>query len=154
MNLGLGYITNATNCLYKDYTELFRIENVDLKENTSIENPVFRLNMQGNISKVSDITRLNYLHWFQSGRYYFIDDIKFLRGKAVEISCRVDVLYSFREDIKESKQFTERCGNKHTNLIPDEHYNVLNNTNIKCTKLADTVFPEGTRHWVLQTATS
>lgn len=153
MELGLGRVSSPTNKLVKDYQEIIRVKDVVLKEDSSTRNPTFILELE-EIEKVSDISNINYLHWFQTGRYYFVTDIRFLKGKLIEIDCRCDVLMTFRTDILESVQYTARSGNKYSTLLADDYYTVLNNYNINYSKIADTPIPEGNYHWVLTTATS
>lgn len=62
---------------------------VKLKDNVSINQPIFILNMVN--------TDYNYAYW--NGLYYFIDDIVILSNTLEEIHCSVDVLASFRSDI-------------------------------------------------------
>lgn len=153
MEIGLGHISSPPNKIVKDYREEIRVSNVVLKIDTSVRNPVFILDLD-EIEKVSDISNINYLHWFQTGRYYYVTDIRFLRGRLVELACRCDVLYTFRDDILNSTQFCVRSGNKFTSLLPDENYQILNEYNTISHHIADCTLPTGSRHWVLQTATS
>lgn len=71
----------------------------NLKEDTSIINPVIL------IQKTTPIPNglYNYMYIGAFGRYYFIDDIKSIHNSMWEISAKVDVLYTYREDILNSK---------------------------------------------------
>lgn len=119
MDISIGYVKNTPKVVNKTYTEVKRISNVKLKEETSVLNPTFIL-LLSDIDKVSDISNINYLHWFQSGRYYFVEDIVF-NGTLISISCKCDVLKSFSKDITASKNIVERCQevSKRSNLIAD-----------------------------------
>lgn len=155
MELGLGYITNNKNALNKDYHEKIRVTGVVLKENTSTTNPTFIVNLDSyDVEKISDMGTINYLHWFQTGRYYFVEDINYLRGSLVELTCHVDVLYTFKDDILDSSLYCVRSGNRYSPLIPDDNYTILNNYNCKASKICDTPYPEGSKNWLLVTATS
>lgn len=66
-----------------------------LKGDASITSPVFIL--QSNTNYLSNV---NYLYWPETGRYYYIDDIELITGGRMVFYCSVDVLESFRTQIK------------------------------------------------------
>lgn len=72
---------------------------------------------------VSDFVKYNYCYIPDLKRYYYIDNIS-TEGGLVKISCRTDVLMSFKSDIKKSKQYVIRSQSKNPspyledNLLP------------------------------------
>lgn len=58
-------------------------------------------------SNISDIVKFNYCHIPDLKRYYYIENIS-TQGGLIKIECRVDVLMSFKSDIKASKQYIIR----------------------------------------------
>ena len=77
----------------RDYT-------VYMKENTSIENPVFILGSGINAD-------INYCQW--SGNYYFIDDIELLSKDQVALHCSLDVLATHKTAIGGYTCHIARC---------------------------------------------
>ena len=87
----------------RDYT-------VYMKENTSIENPVFILGT-GIDSGIS------YCQAF--GNYYFIDDIVMLTADQCELHCSIDVLATHKTAIGNYTGFVERAAASHNAYIID-----------------------------------
>lgn len=69
----------------------------ELRQSTSIKTPVIMIE-----SDVS-IIGFNYCYITEFSRYYFITDIKSVRNGLWEVSMRVDVLMSFKDDILASE---------------------------------------------------
>ena len=84
-------------------------KNVVLKEETSIDHPVFILN-----EPVSDYT---YIQAF--GKYYFVTDVVNLDGHRCEISAALDVLASYRDDIFSYPAFVERAASAYDVFVND-----------------------------------
>lgn len=66
-----------------------------LKEDTTLENPIFILNT----SSIAEFALYNYIHVSDFGRYYFIDSRTYKTGSQIEIVCSVDALASFKTEI-------------------------------------------------------
>ena len=64
-----------------------------LREATSITNPTFLI-------ENPNILGVNYLYCTEFDRYYFVGDIVSVRNNLWEIACHVDVLSSFKEDLR------------------------------------------------------
>ena len=86
--------------------------NVYLKENTSLDNPVFIMDNIGNA-----LTTYNYCMAFN--RYYFIDDIISVSNDHVELHCSTDYLATYRSQIFSYSTFVERSASNYDTLIPD-----------------------------------
>lgn len=85
---------------YRPQSDIFEIRQVRLKEETSIMNPVFTL---------SDYDpQYNYLYVPSWGRYYFISDVKLNITGVWELSCKFDVLASYKNSIGALTTFVER----------------------------------------------
>lgn len=74
-----------------------------LKESTSIINPTFVLE-----ASLSDLVRANYVTVPQFGRSYFVKDIVSITTDLLEVNCHVDVLSSFKDDIRANRGITHR----------------------------------------------
>lgn len=82
--------------------KLGEVSGVLLKDDTALFEPTF-------ILKKSEISYdANYCYCPNTGRYYFINNKRSLIGRRLEISTRVDVLYTFHEDIEASPSWLER----------------------------------------------
>lgn len=81
-----------------------------LKEATSILNPTFILSFNPQ--------NYNYVTVNTWGRYYFIDDIRYL-GAVWEIDCSCDELATFKSDISNYTCFIERSASSYDSLVND-----------------------------------
>ena len=93
------------------------VEDVVLLDNAvNVVNPHFR---------VSGISwgLINYCYVPEFGRYYYITNVEMLHGNMSNITCNVDVLMSFKNDILNTSGIVERSAIAPNVLIPDS-YNV------------------------------
>ena len=72
-----------------------------LKQATSVINPVITI-------EIENPTKYNYCHIPQFHRYYFINDMVNVRNNLWEIHMNVDVLESFKTQIKANKAIVEK----------------------------------------------
>lgn len=75
-----------------------------LKGECSVTNPLLMLQKGSH----GFFAGYNYLYIPELGRYYFIDNIAFLPGNYIDISTHVDVLMSFKTQIRGINAFIER----------------------------------------------
>ena len=92
MIIGLCNSYSEKNVIEKNISQPTELPGT-LKGNTSITDPVFMIEMETPIY-------YNYCHIPTFGRYYFINQIVNIRNNVWEIHCHVDVLMSFKNDIK------------------------------------------------------
>lgn len=105
MNITLYNNSSHRRRVIKNLTLLHRYSNVHIKENTSILKPHFILTGIGSL-------QFNYLYCDYFNRYYFVDDVIYLKGGLYEIVCDVDPLYSHRSKIYNHKAYVTRCEHK------------------------------------------
>lgn len=101
---------------------------VALKDDTSIESPVFRLD------KGNNAAYMNYNYCQFNGAYYYIDDVVLTNRNIYEYHCRKDVLATERAHIMASEQYISRSTSDYDPNIIDAAYpsnGVTVNTNIK-----------------------
>lgn len=92
MNITL-YINNSEkNKIGKNLTNDFSLSGT-LRDTTNIINPVILI-------ELNEIGNYNYCYIDEFNRYYFITDITVIRTGLFAISLMVDVLESFKSDIK------------------------------------------------------
>ena len=85
--------SSENNVIGKSLAQIKSVE-ANLKNDVSIINPTFILYYTDNI------LQSNYCFIPKFNRYYFIDEIIPITGDRCIVKCRVDVLESFKEDIK------------------------------------------------------
>lgn len=94
MNLTLYYNSSERKVIGKSLQSVGTVTGI-LKGDASIMNPVFILESNNNY-----LSGVNYLYWQEGGRYYYIDDIQMLTGGRMAFYCSVDVLQTFKNEIK------------------------------------------------------
>ena len=90
-----------------------------LKENTNVINPSFIIDGR-NSALDSAISSINYLYCPSFGRYYFVNNIRLLKGGLIELECEVDVLNSNKDAIKKLNGIVNRSEKFITSYIVDE----------------------------------
>ena len=76
-----------------------------LKQATSVINPIITI-------EIENPSQFNYCHIPQFPRYYFINDMINVRNNLWEIHMKVDVLESFKTQIKANKAIVEKSEQK------------------------------------------
>lgn len=94
MNITLCVNNSEKNKLGKSLSNL-NVFSGSLKDETSVINPVVMMELE-------NPTGFNYAYIPEFGRYYFIDDMVSVRTGLWKISMKVDVLESFKNDIRET----------------------------------------------------
>ena len=111
---------NSTAQANKERTDFFSeifTTNVLLKENCSILNPVFIIDMNVNRKAksavtVENINNINYCRCISFARYYWVTDITWATDRIVYISCSVDALASHWTQYKEYIPYLKYTSNK------------------------------------------
>lgn len=91
MTITIGRTSDDRRKLHKSFTG--SDITAQLKQPCDVLNPVFI------ISYSSDYITCNYVHVSDFGRYYFINNINLLPGNRAELSCSVDVLMTYADQI-------------------------------------------------------
>lgn len=98
-------------------TELGTVSNVILKDETNLMEPTF-------ILKTNPIVyNANYLFCEFTSRYYYINSIDAMSGGRIAIHCKIDVLYTYRNEILNSTCWVERSDM----TTDDADYKMLHN---------------------------
>lgn len=119
-----------------DLNKMLENENIitgTLKDNCDILNPTITFKYDNNL------LLYNYAYIEAFNRYYFIDSFNII-GKTVEITFHVDVLYTYKNDIKNSYATITRS-NRGNKYIPDNR--IVKSSNVIQTfrKLGGGVIP-------------
>lgn len=81
------------------------VGNVFLKDGTSIMNPTLVLRRNSHINR-----QINYVQLLN--HYYYVTDIRFVDGSNVEISCEVDPLATWKENLLGCECYVERTNDE------------------------------------------
>ena len=110
----------------KTLVQLSEIEG-SLRSPTSIITPVFTV--QGQLD-MPNLATLNYIYVPDFKRYYFVTDVRGIRTGLWEISARVDVLTSFKDQIRAQKAIIRRQENAWNLYLNDGSFRVYQNPTI------------------------
>lgn len=83
-------------------TRISERDNVVLKSDTNLMTPTFILKTS------ADIYKANYVYCSFTGRYYYIISIDALSGGRIAVNCKIDVLHTYRAEIKSSSAWVTR----------------------------------------------
>ena len=114
MTITIGRISDDRRKLHKSFTGADIT--AQLKQPCDVLNPVFIISYSNNY-----IT-CNYVHVSDFGRYYFINNINLLPGNRAELSCSVDVLMSYSNQIGGLTVNVSRQENIVEPYLPDTSY--------------------------------
>ena len=140
MNITLYNFNKRTNSLKRPGTQGV-IKTVTLKQEVSLFHPIFILKEY--------VESYNYIKW--GSRYYYINDIRYIRTNYIELSCDIDVLASYRTQILNSSQFVLYSTSTFNKWIVDSRLSLSALKNISSSTA--TIFTEST-HYILEYVTS
>lgn len=122
MAITVSFFSNTSDnrCLTKNLT-LINSCICDVYEPCDRLNPVLVLD-GGTINgtDINGIISCNYCAIPEFGRWYFIENIVSERGKKVIIYCHVDVLETYREQIKECECIAARSSSNYNTYLEDQ----------------------------------
>lgn len=84
------------------------------------------------------VDSVNYVYLEEFKRWYFVTNIKTVRSSLYELNLSVDVLYTYRESIKNLEVVTARQENSYNTYLNDNEFTVYNNTFVQ-----QKTFPSG-----------
>ena len=125
MNINFYKTTNENNVVYKTLTGEIAFENCVLREKSSVITPTIFVNTN------TDICAYNYCYIPEFKRYYYITDIVSVNNNYWQISLKVDVLMSYKEELSKIKGIMLRSEKKFNTYINDEKFKVLNYNRIQ-----------------------
>lgn len=118
MNIVLHKNTSPTNKVDKSIDTGITLEGT-LRENTSIVDPEFLVELDFD---TADVAELNYLYSEDFGRYYYITNIVHVTDQLWDLQCHVDVLMSFKTEIREQTAVVSRQEMKYNTMLDDGWY--------------------------------
>lgn len=142
-NIVLQTCTSDKTKLDKDVTDIATLTGT-LKSGTSIINPTILFD-----GDLSGYVACNYMTISSFGRSYFVTNIRSVRANLFEITAHVDVLSSFKTQIRQNDAIIKRQENLWNLYLNDGSFRVYQNPNVICKE-----FPSGfnTQEFVLAVA--
>lgn len=120
-SISLMITTSPKEKLDKDMSTIQTVSGT-LKEETSIIDPVIKI--QGDISS---FTRCNYMYIPEFNRYYFVNDLRSIANNMFEVSGHVDVLSTYKEQIRTNRAIVRRQENNWNLYLNDGSFKVYQN---------------------------
>lgn len=125
MNIKLYKNLSEVNKLEKTIQEIRKLTGT-LKTSTSIVDPKIIIEIS-----ISDIIRnVNYMYIQEFDRYYFIKNITSVRNGLWEFECHVDVLMTYKAQIKNHRAVIKRQENKWNLYLDDGIFKTYQNPSI------------------------
>lgn len=93
-----------------------------LKNETSIIDPVIFFE-----ASLSDLKNCNYCTISEFGRSYFVNNIRSIRNGLVELTCHVDVLSTYKSQIRDQFALVKRQENNWNLYLNDGSFKVYQN---------------------------
>lgn len=110
LTIKIGKTNKRINSTSQSFSSSNTFNNVYLKEDCSIDNPVFII--QGTPEKY------NYCEW--SGRYYWIDETIITDWKHYEVHCHLDPLATYKSSIMGSSVYAVYANSSNWNELVDD----------------------------------
>lgn len=126
---------SSNNTVTKELTKETEL-NIVLKDDTIIENPIIILRKTELVETA--LHDFNYCYIPKFDRYYYIESRESMNATTWRLQCRVDVLMSFKDEIKKLKAIIERSSKWFNTYIPDDSYSIENDTRVQTVS-----FPNG-----------
>lgn len=112
---------SQVNKVGKDLTSLLSVTGT-LREETSIIDPVIVIECN-----LSNMTRCNYMYIAEFDRYYFVNNIRSITKDLVEFTCHVDVLETYKNEIRKNSAIVKRQQNNWNLYLNDGTFKVYQN---------------------------
>lgn len=142
MNITLYKTSSERHRLSKVLTNSVAVNNVHILDGTSITDPVVVIGYDASLLSHS------YAYISDFGRYYFITNIDVLPGQEMRLSLHVDVLTTYKDQIKACNARITRSQSNYDPMISDNLIINKVNTNITQRKIGSG-FTRANQYYVL-----
>ena len=136
MNIVLYKNISEYNAVNKSMTEITTLTGT-VQEESSVIDPVITISDIDNY-----VGSMNYAHIPEFNRYYFITNIESVRNNLWRVSFHVDVLFTYREQIKSNSAIIERNETQYDLKLNDGLFKTQQNP-----RIAQFPFPSGFNTW-------
>lgn len=126
MKIILYSMTSDKRKIGKTKARLFELDNVVMKDSTSVVNPTFIFNRKKPQENeiLPSYFSCNYIYSYATKKYYFVNDIRMANASALEFVCTVDVLETYKNNILSLTTLIERQENLYSPYIVDNELKV------------------------------
>lgn len=123
---------------------------VMFKADESIMNPtiIFQVN---DTTEMEMLAGCNYLWVDGINTAYYVTDIKFIGGLRVQLDCKEDVLYTYKDDIYNLQAVVLRQEKQYNTYLDDPEYKVYNYRRVQ-TKAYPNGFTNQSANFIMATA--
>lgn len=132
VTVNIGSTNDAANVISKT-TNLRDGISANLKQPCSVESPVFILS--SSLVSIAD----NYLYCPDFHRYYYITDITEAAGRTTYVTCTVDPLKSYEDEIRNLTANVSRTENTNFSNIPDSSLTTLSKDEVVFLNLSGSI---------------
>lgn len=130
MNITFYQNKSDPRTVNKDITEVISMEG-SFRSAVDVTAPVFTI-------KAGDLLNVNYCYIEKFGRFYYVENIKAVVTGLYEISCKVDVLMTYKEQFLPISAIIEKQESEYNLYLNDGTFKVYQNP-----MLATINFPAG-----------
>lgn len=123
MKITLYKSLDPINKIKKTLTKVKDVQSVKWLNGTDMMNPTILL--------TGEVPDANYVYIDKFHRYYFINDISVVREGLYQLSCGVDVLHTYADEILANDVVTERQENRYNTYLNDEEFLCYNYTYVQ-----------------------
>lgn len=139
MNITLYSCTCSNETVNKtNYLTAIDTLSGEFRGELNILRPVIRVTPTTAATQTKILTQCNYVYIAALGRYYYVTDITGVANNLIEISLRVDVLFSWKTAILAQSVIVSRNENEYALYLDDSVLKVYNNPNITVYHFKDT----------------
>ena len=126
MKIVLYSMTSDKRKIGKTMAKILELDNVVMKENTSVINPTFVFNRKKPRENeiLPNYFSCNYIYSYGTKKYYFVNDIRMSNASALEFICTEDVLESYKNKILSLTTLIERQEKVYSPYIVDNELKV------------------------------
>ena len=126
MKIVLYSMTSDKRKIGKTMARIIELDNVVMKEDTSVINPTFVFNRKK--PRENEILpkyfSCNYIYSYGTKKYYFVNDIRMSNASALEFICTEDVLETYKNKILSLTTLIERQENLYSPYILDNELKI------------------------------
>ena len=126
MKIVLYSMTSDKRKIGKTMARILELDNVVMKEDTSVINPTFVFNRKK--PRENEILpkyfSCNYIYSYGTKKYYFVNDIRMSNASALEFICTEDVLETYKNKILSLTTLIERQENLYSPYILDNELKI------------------------------
>ena len=124
----------------KALTEIATLSSCVFKDDSSVENPNIVINTS------TDLTECNYMYIADLHRYYFIREIGVVRAGVYYIRGHVDVLSTYKSEIRACNAIIARQENLYNMYLDDPEFKTLNKSQVVTKRFSGGAFTKNMQY--------